>query len=133
MVFVRRHRQSCHHDAGLDVGPADSGAPVGARLSPTGGRIYASPAHLRAVCPSSNHHVYCDKYEVAAAAGGGGHWFDASTGNQLCWNQTVKFLPPPVLDDELIVASHDPAAYALDRNWTAVAGVDRASSTAVNL
>ena len=115
----------------MDAAAADGAASVGvgARLSPTGGgRVYASPTHLRggAVCPSSNHHVYCDKYDTAVA--GGGHWFaDASTGGQrLCWNQTLKFLPPTASDDELIACSAHEPPYALDRNWTAVAGSDAA-------
>jgi len=117
--IARRHRQSCRDP----VERAD--LPTGARLSPTaGGRIYASPAHLRSVCPSSRH-VYCDKYDTAGA-----HWFDAAAssgaGNQLCWNQTIKFLAPS--DDELL-AAHEP--YAVDRSWTAVAGTDPVA--AVNL
>jgi len=103
-------------------------------LSPTAGRVYASPSHLRSVCPS-NHHVHCDKYDTAAAAGA--YWFETSllpsTTNQLCWNQTVKFLTPS--EDELLT-SRDP--YSMDRNWntmdrswTAVTSADPA--TAVNL
>jgi len=99
-------------------------SPGSGALSQTGGRVYASPSH---VCPS-NHHIHCDKYDTAAAAGA--YWFETSlrpaTTNQLCWNQTVKFLAPS--DDELLTP-HDP--YAVDRNWTAVTGADPV--TAVNL
>jgi len=121
-VCVRRHRRSCDDGAG---DTADSASGSGSGLSPTtatAGRVYASPTHLRSVCPSSHHHVHCaDKYDTAAA-----YWFEtslrpetAAAANQLCWNQTVKFLPPPSLDD--LLTPHDPYAVA-DRNWTAVSG-----------
>jgi len=116
-LSVRRHRQSCADT----VDPPDTASTAaGAHLSPTGGhRIYASPGHLhRPICPSSNHHhLYCDKYEATVAAAASAHWFDPAAANQLCWNQTIKFVAPS--DDELI-ATHEP--YALDRNWTAVTG-----------
>ena len=116
-LSVRRHRQSCADT----VDPPDTASTTaGAHLSPTGGhRIYASPGHLhRPICPSSNHHhLYCDKYEATMAAAASAHWFDPAAANQLCWNQTIKFVAPS--DDELI-ATHEP--YALDRNWTAVTG-----------
>jgi len=86
-----------------------------------GGRIYASPSHI---CPS-NHHVHCDKYDTTASSAAPAYWFETSlrpsTANQLCWNQTVKFLAPS--DDELLATSpHDP--YSVDRSWTAVGGTD---------
>jgi len=121
LTVVRRHRQPSH-DAADAVDSASGGG-----WSPTAGRVYASPSHLRAVCPS-NHHVHCDKYDTAAAAGA--YWFETSlrpsTANQLCWNQTVKFLAPS--DDDLLTP-RDP--YAVERNWTAVSGTDPV--TAVNI
>ena len=124
-----RHRHaSCGRESVDHVGgPTSTG---GSGMSPAGGRIYASPTHLRSVCPSA-HHLHCDKYDPAGA-----YWFEASlrpspgstAANPICWNQAVKFLPPS--DEDLLSVAHDP--YSVDRNWTSVStGSDPV--TAVNL